>query len=262
MALSTISGGSLETVEKSSVRTRFQISRQFMIAAVICLLSWILLLISFAAPYWLSSYKLAYSSFIRLGLWDFCFYKYTHPPYQYADKFTGCHWIYSSKYQNIRDWLQPGWFIFVQALVTFSFVFTTISLILIAACLMYYLIRVQVTITAVIAGLQASSAFLLLLSVSVFAGKAFDRNWLQYPNFNHLDWAFYTAIVALLFHIVSAYLMFSESLREHHRRRKMNNLVYNMQSRSQSNGNSQETRPMMTESSDTQPPFRPHYTQV
>ena len=31
-----------------------------------------------------------------------------HPPYQYDEIFHGCHWIYSSKYQNIRDWLQPG----------------------------------------------------------------------------------------------------------------------------------------------------------
>lgn len=33
---------------------------------------------------------------------------YRHPPYQYDEIFHGCHWIYSSKYQNIRDWLQPG----------------------------------------------------------------------------------------------------------------------------------------------------------
>lgn len=42
------------------------------------------------------------------GLWDFCFNNYRHPPYQYDEKFNGCHYIYSYKYQNIRDWLNPG----------------------------------------------------------------------------------------------------------------------------------------------------------
>jgi hypothetical protein len=74
------------------------------------MVTWILLLIAFASPYWLSSYSYTYSPFVRLGLWDFCFNNYRHPPYQYDERFHGCHWVYSSKFQNIRDWLQPGEF--------------------------------------------------------------------------------------------------------------------------------------------------------
>jgi len=108
MALSTISGTSFETTEKLSQKQRFQISQRFVIISTFCFLAWIMMLISFASPYWLSSVKEAYSDFIRLGLWDVCFKNYRHPQYQYDEVFDGCHWIYSPKYQNIRDWLQPS----------------------------------------------------------------------------------------------------------------------------------------------------------
>lgn len=108
MALSTLSGTSFETADKYSQRRGFQISQRFVIISVFCLLAWILMLISFASPYWLSSVQGTYSDFVRLGLWDVCFRNYRHPQYQYDEIFSGCHWIYSTKYQKIRDWLQPS----------------------------------------------------------------------------------------------------------------------------------------------------------
>ena len=107
MAMSSVSEASAET-GVSRAKYRVKVSTRFLAAAILVLVSWLLLLISFASPYWLSSYSQTYSSFVRMGLWDFCFNNYRHPPYQYDEKFNGCHWVYSWKFQNIRDWLQPG----------------------------------------------------------------------------------------------------------------------------------------------------------
>lgn len=104
---STLSGTN-STINNTDVRSRFLITRQYEATAVLCLFAWVLLIVCFASPYWLSSYTVAYSSFNRLGLWDVCFRNYRHPSYQYDEKFDGCYWIYSAKYQNIREWLQPG----------------------------------------------------------------------------------------------------------------------------------------------------------
>lgn len=112
--MSSVSEVSAET-GVSRAKYRVKVSTRLLAGSILVLLSWLLLLISFASPYWLSSYSHTYSPFVRMGLWDFCFNNYRHPPYQYDEKFSGCHWIFSSKFQNIRDWLQPG-----QSLLTFA----------------------------------------------------------------------------------------------------------------------------------------------
>ncbi|KAH6920046.1 hypothetical protein HPB50_028966 [Hyalomma asiaticum] len=76
-------------------------------AGLVAYCATLLLLVSFASPYWLESYQEANMEFIRLGLWDVCFHNYRHPSYQYDETFNGCHWIHSYAYQNIRDWLLP-----------------------------------------------------------------------------------------------------------------------------------------------------------
>ncbi|KAH6934952.1 hypothetical protein HPB50_002485 [Hyalomma asiaticum] len=77
-------------------------------AGLVAYCATLLLLVSFASPYWLESYQEANMEFIRLGLWDVCFHNYRHPSYQYDETFNGCHWIHSYAYQNIRDWLLPA----------------------------------------------------------------------------------------------------------------------------------------------------------
>ncbi|KNE86467.1 hypothetical protein PSTG_20172 [Puccinia striiformis f. sp. tritici PST-78] len=94
--------------QPNAKKFRLQLSERLHWTAVLAFISYLILLISFASPYWLSSYKFTDSTFKRLGLWDFCFQDYRHPSYQYDTKFTGCHWIYSPVYTNIRDWLSAG----------------------------------------------------------------------------------------------------------------------------------------------------------
>ena len=236
IAQSTYSETSVETVthdddghKKRVVKAK--ISNRFIVASILCLFSWILLLISFASPYWLSSYSYTYSPFVRLGLWDFCFTNYRHPSYQYDERFVGCHWVYSSRFQNIRDWLQPGWFIFVQAMATIAFVLSLLSLITISIVLMYFFVREQVIVIMIAFVLQAAAVLPLLLAIIVFGAMAFDRSWLLYPTFNHLDWAYFIAIASLIFGIIASVVLLTESREARRRRKKMHNLVYNMQPR-------------------------------
>lgn len=108
MSPSTYTASVAETEGTRNSKAPVRASKRLIFGAILCLITWMLLLIAFASPYWLSSYSHTYSPFVRLGLWDFCFNNYRHPPYQYDERFHGCHWVYSSKFQNIRDWLQPG----------------------------------------------------------------------------------------------------------------------------------------------------------
>ncbi|RWS09089.1 uncharacterized protein B4U79_01739 [Dinothrombium tinctorium] len=245
MALSTISGGSIETVDRIRKNANSYISRQMYIAALVCLLAWILLIIAFASPYWLSSYKYTYSSFVRLGLWDFCFRDFRHPYFQYDEKFDGCHWVYSSRYHNIRDWLQPGIFIAIG---------------------IAFILEVVTGTPPEQLSLAFNPPFPLFLAITVFGAMAFNRSWLLYPQFNHLDWSYYVAIASLLFHCAAALLLCLEMFRAHNRRRKQNNLVYNMDNRSPVHFGqaSYETRPMMAEVQQQSVPVRqqPYFTQV
>ncbi|XP_049522310.1 uncharacterized protein LOC119450930 isoform X3 [Dermacentor silvarum] len=104
----------------------------------------LLLLVSFASPYWLESYQEANMEFVRLGLWDVCFHNYRHPSYQYDETFNGCHWIHSYAYQNIRDWLLPGWLMFVQSMMTLALMFALGALVLLSVVLMRYMLRFEI----------------------------------------------------------------------------------------------------------------------
>lgn len=72
----------------------------------------------------------------------------------------------------------------------------------------------------------------LFLAIVVFGIMAFDRSWLLYPSFNHFDWSFFIAIAALVLASFCSLILFSEARDARQRRKKMHNLVYNMQPRS------------------------------
>lgn len=176
---------------------RIQISQRLHYAAVLAFISYLVLLTSFASPYWLSSYKFSDSAFKRLGLWDFCFQDYRHPNYQYDVKFNGCHWIYSPVYTNVRDWLQPPWFIFVQAVTTLALCISTFGLLAISLIFMQFAIRYQLIIMCITLVCHLCTTMLIAFALITFYLKAFDRSWIMYPDYNHVDWAFFFALVSM-----------------------------------------------------------------
>lgn len=196
--------------ERKERKHRLNISQRLHNTGILAFVSFVILLIAFACPYWLSSYGHTSSKFKHMGLWDFCFQDYRHPFYQYDTKFTGCHWIYSNVFLNVRDWLQPAWLIFVQTMMTFALCLSAIGLISVSALFMHYLIRFQIAILLLAFVCHLFVALFLGFAVTVFALKAFDRNWIQYPNFNHLDWAYILAVISFLGNCATTYLYLGE----------------------------------------------------
>lgn len=209
----------------SPKKFRLDLSQRLHKTAITAFLSYIILLIAFASPYWLSSYRFTDSAFKRLGLWDFCFQDYRHPAYQYDTKFNGCHWIYSPVYINIRDWLQPPWFMFVQAVTTMALCISTLGLVAVSIVFMHYLIQYQLIILCFTLLCHMFTTMLISFAVVTFYLKAFDVSWIMYPNFNHVDWAFYFALIAAVGNGYVSYLYYQEVNDLKQRMLKMKRLI-------------------------------------
>lgn len=209
----------------STKKFRLKLSQRLHWTAVLAFISYLILLISFASPYWLSSYKFTDSTFKRLGLWDFCFQDYRHPAYQYDTKFTGCHWIYSPVYMNIRDWLQPSWFMFVQATMTIALCVATLGLLAVSIIFMHFLIQYQLIILCMSLVCHMLTTLLVFFALIIFYYKAFDKSWIMYPSFNHVDWAFFFAMVAMGGNAFASYLYYQEVQRLKERLLSMKKLV-------------------------------------
>ena len=97
--------------------------------SIISFISGLLLLMSFASPYWLQSWAGTESPFENMGLWEFCFHNFRHPDYQYDTLFDGCHWIWGNEYRYIREKLLPGITFIIQNKI-FSYIDYNISNIL------------------------------------------------------------------------------------------------------------------------------------
>lgn len=204
---------------------RLKLSQRLHWTAILAFISYLILLISFASPYWLSSYKFTDSAFKRLGLWDFCFQDYRHPSYQYDTKFSGCHWIYSPEYTNIRDWLQPPWFMFVQAVMTIALCVATLGLMAVSVIFMHFLIQYQLIILCLTLICHMGTTMLLFFALTTFYFKAFDRSWIMYPEFNHVDWAFFFALVSMGGNGFASFLYYEEIKRLKERLLKMKRLI-------------------------------------
>ena len=209
----------------STKKFRLKLSQRLHWTAVLAFISYLILLTSFASPYWLSSYKFTDSTFKRLGLWDFCFQDYRHPSYQYDTKFTGCHWIHSPIYANIRDWLQPPWFIFVQAVMTIALCISTLGLLAVSIIFMHFLIQYQLIILCLTLVCHLFTTLLVFFALSTFYFRAFDKSWIMYPDFNHVDWAFFFAMVSMAGNGFASHLYYQEVKTLKERMLKMRRLI-------------------------------------
>lgn len=74
--MSSMDGASVVSEGPTTRKYRFKTSIYLLGAAYVGLLGLVLLVVAFFSPYWLASHKYTYSSFVRLGLWNFCFDHY------------------------------------------------------------------------------------------------------------------------------------------------------------------------------------------
>ncbi|KAH8025088.1 hypothetical protein HPB51_003004 [Rhipicephalus microplus] len=139
---------------------------------------------------------------------------------------------FSKRQDSERSVDGGGWLMFVQSMMTLALMFALGALVLLSVVLMRYMLRFEIIFLLGAFILEAITAVPVFLSVAVFGGMCFDRSWLQYPNYNHLSWAYALAVVAFFFHTLAAVMLLGEAFKARERRRRANNLIYNMQPRS------------------------------
>jgi len=192
----------------------------------------LLLLMAFASPYWLVSWEDTQSPFKNMGLWEFCFYKFRHPDYQFDKLFTGCHALYGNEYRLIREKLLPGWLMVVQLFVTIALIFSFVGQMVQVALLLRFPLEVILRFEYHFCGLSflcnTATAALMLLSIVIFGACCWDRDWLLYPNYNYVSWSFAFALFSCASHICAALLMYKDYKDARERKEKNKALIMQM----------------------------------
>ncbi|XP_076281460.1 claudin superfamily protein pickel [Lasioglossum baleicum] len=193
----------------------------------------LLLVMAFTSPYWIESYQETFSSFKHMGLWEYCFKEFRYPYYQFDKQFDGCHHIFSEEYYVIREWLLPVWLLVVQTFVTVALLLSFAAQVMIALTLVRWPLRFVLNNEWILSASAflccAGAGTLLFLAVSIFGGQCWRRDWLMYPNFNHLSWSYALAVVSFMFHWLAAFFLYLDATSGHSMRRQSRNLVMQMQ---------------------------------
>lgn len=201
--------------------------------ALLTYIGGILLMISFCSPYWVKSFTETFSNFKNMGLWMYCFDEFYYPHFQYDKMFTGCYGVFSNEYQVIREWLLPGWLLCVQALYVLTFIlsFGSQALMALQVCRypLRFVIQYEWIISAVNFGCIATATFFMFLGVTIFGFSYTRRDWLLYPNFNYLSWAYWFAVISAFFHLMGTFLLYKEARLSYELKQESKNLIMQMQ---------------------------------
>jgi len=208
-------------------------SGYLMSGSILSFVSLLLILMSFASPYWLVSWQDTYSPFQNMGLWEFCFHRFRYPNYQFDKLFDGCHYIFSREYYVIWEWLLPGWLMAVQTFLTLALMFSCVAQIMTTLLLirwpLNFVFRFQWQLLGGCSVLNGITSFMLFMGVAVFGGQCWRRDWLLYPNFNHLSWSYALAVIALIIGIFAAVCFYLDSKKMLQQKKESGNLVVQMQ---------------------------------
>ncbi|XP_011505538.1 PREDICTED: uncharacterized protein LOC105368256 [Ceratosolen solmsi marchali] len=220
-------------------------SNAVVFGGVITYVAGVLLVMSFTSPYWIQSYVETFSSFKHMGLWEYCFENFRYPYYQFDKLFNGCHHIFSQEYYVIREWLLPGWLMVVQAFVTLalliSFFGQAILILILIRFPLKFVLENEWLLSSIVCVCNGIAGALLFLAVSIFGGQCWRRDWMMYPNFNHLSWSYGLAVISFKFHTVGAFLLYLDARSNYRRRRESRNLVMQMQPNPQTHHGLQRT---------------------
>jgi hypothetical protein len=201
--------GSLTQYDKDKA---YRTSDVLFYAAISCFVATVLLLMSYSSPYWLQSWEDTDSPFKNSGLWEFCFYKFRHPDYQFDKLFHGCHALYGDEYRLIREKLLPGWLMVVQLFVTLALITTFVGMGVIVALFLRYPLEIILRFEWHFCGFalvcNGLTAVLEFLTLCIFGSMCWDRDWLLYPNYNYVSWSYAFVVFSCIGHIVAAVFLF------------------------------------------------------
>ncbi|GIY42858.1 uncharacterized protein CDAR_246801 [Caerostris darwini] len=171
------------------------------------------LIIALCSAKWLESQPESKSNFVRLGLWNVCFREYQHPSLKFDDVFNGCYSLYGHKSKSIRNWLHPGWFIFVQCLTTGSCLLSTLCIAILIFMHFQSEVEIKIFVSAFLFVFEALSALAAFLAVSVFGAMCFERSWIQYPKYNTLSFGYVFAVIGAISSGIAACLLLVQTFR-------------------------------------------------
>lgn len=215
-------------------------SNALVFGGMLTFIAGMMLLMSFASPYWIQSYEQTFSKFKHMGLWEYCFDHFRYPYYQFPKQFNGCHYIFSQEYYVIREWLVPGWLMVVQAFVTLGLILSFTSQCIIALELVRWPLEFVLTYEWLLSGISflcnITTASFLFLAVAIFGGECWRRDWLMYPNYNYLSWSYGFAVMSFFFHLFAALFVYLDTRKCWNTRKESENLVAQMHPHPGKNG--------------------------
>ncbi|CAH0387146.1 unnamed protein product [Bemisia tabaci] len=207
-------------------------SQSLEIGGMLNYIAGLILLIAFCSPYWISSYDESSSPFKTMGIWEYCFEHYRHPNLQFDILFDGCYAIYSNDVYFIREWLLPGWLLFIQMCVLFAIILSFGAQFVIAGIVIRYPRDFVLTYEYLLSGgcfiATAVATFLLFLAVALFPLNCWRQDWIQFPKFNHLSGSYYLCIVAFLLHAAAAWYIYKDARRGYRFRQEKPGLIMQM----------------------------------
>ncbi|XP_055305562.1 uncharacterized protein LOC129570135 [Sitodiplosis mosellana] len=202
-------------------------------ASIVAYVGSLFLVMSFCSPYWIESYDGSFSSFKKMGLWEYCFKDFYYPNYQFPKKFNGCHNIFSHDYYMIREYLLPGWLLTVQICITLAFILTFLTLGLLALELIRWplktVLQYEWLMTKISHIASAVASGMIFLGILIFGFNAYRRDWLMYPKFNIISWSFGLAVVAMALLGAASAMLRREAKRAYEIRDQAKNLVMQME---------------------------------
>merc|ERR1712043_45054 len=69
---------------------------------------------------------------------------------------------------------------------------------------------------------------IIFISVALFGGMCWDREWLLYPNYNYPSWSYGVAVFAMIANGVAAFFTYMETMEAKERKGRNQNLLMMM----------------------------------
>ena len=74
----------------------------------------------------------------------------------------------------------------------------------------------------------------MFLAIVVYGSSCWKREWIMYPNYNHLSWSYALAVFCSFFHVMGAFFLYLDARAGYKVRKESRNLVMQMQPNPQS----------------------------
>ncbi|KAK0078619.1 hypothetical protein PV325_002260 [Microctonus aethiopoides] len=193
------------------------------IAASCTAVAFILIVIAFTTPNWLSTDgKLDNPKFYKIGLWQVCFQGFQDIRHLYKTKFHGCWWVFEEEYYIIHDILLPDFFVATQFFFTLCLTLLLVGGFLTAlyTCCSRQHQRYQELLWAIGANLTLS-AICGLISVIIFGARGDSRDWMPDWEHNGLGWSFALAVIGSFVLLASGILFLVEARRHRKKSEKV-----------------------------------------